>query len=99
MSHYDKQFEEAILAASVSIRNEAKQDVEHIITVQQAEDYINRMKSEYIAGFKTELELLESIDEHKAHADLVMDPWNPMYNANPDDTKEVTPLKETKGTI
>lgn len=93
MGHYDKQFEEAILAASISIRNEAKQDVEHISNEQQAEDYINRMKSEYIAGFKTEEELLQSIDEHKAHIDLLDNPWNPV-NTEVDAKPQ---LKETQG--
>jgi hypothetical protein len=110
MSHYDEEYEKAIQEASVNIRNEHKDGSIHINTVEEADDYINSLKSAHIVGHITEKDLLDSIDEYKAHADLITDPWNPMYNApepnivdslnpwyNRLEEMESTPLKETKG--
>lgn len=80
MSHYDEEYEKAILEASVNIRNETKQDGSiHIKTNEDADEYINSLKSAHIVGHISEADLLESIDQYKAHTNLITDPWHHLY--------------------
>lgn len=111
MSHYeDEEFEKSILEASISIRNEHKdENIQHIYDEKDLEYYlagikrINKVKSDFINGDLTEEQLLKGITPDKAHADLISDPWHPMYGGTHDDEfGEILdnirkPLKDTEG--
>jgi hypothetical protein len=80
MGHYDEQFEKDILEASISIRNEAKDNnIEQVFTEEDLSNYLakvalakkDKLKTDYIVGDITEEKLLEGITPDKAHIDLV----------------------------
>jgi hypothetical protein len=108
MSHYDKEFEKAIQEASVSIRNETRQEGNvHISNKEDLDSYINQTKSAYINGDLTEEQLLEGLNPSTAHADLVQgyptdkledlisDPWDPMYSPDEDFSNTLDNIRVT----
>lgn len=84
MTHYDEQFEKDILEASINIRNEHKADnIQHIYNEEDLKQYldsVDKLKTDYIVGDVTEEQLLEGITPAKAHADMITDPWHPLYD-------------------